>query len=135
MKLLFPKKARKNIKFSYHLSSRIDSYKFKLNKNKDEFPKISYKKLIIHNKSDEEILFGYKIKPLLKELFKIRDTDNEKDINKDIVKQINIEFSKDLEILLNNKKFDEEIKIYFSKLDFSLYNPQVDKFRIIRKSN
>ena len=133
MKLLFPKKARKNIKFSYHLSSRIDSYKFKLNKNKDEYlSKIFYKKLLIHNKSDEEILFGYKIKPLLKELFKIRDTDNEKDINKDIVKQINIEFSKDLEILLNNKKFDEERKKYFSKLDFSLYNPQTDKFRIIR---
>ena len=44
MKLLFPRKARKHIKFSYHLSSRINS-KFKLYKTKDEYlSKISYKK-------------------------------------------------------------------------------------------
>ena len=138
MKNLIPKKVHSYFKFSYHIRARIDFSKFKLNKNVEYYlSKISYKNLLIHNKSDEEILFGYKIGEKLKELFEIKDKlkvfekEEEKSIiYEDRTKEISLQFERDLEILLNNKYFDIEIKKYFSKLDFSASNSENDKCRI-----
>ena len=86
----------------------------KLNKNinenntKDYLKKVSYTDLFLKKKNDEEILFGYRFEPQLKQLFDIR-----RDIS--ITKTISLEFGKDLEILINNEKFIKQMKKSFSE--------------------
>ena len=113
MKNLFPEKIKINIEFYYHLMFKVDIEK--LNKNdifeKDKqhyLKKVSYDDLFLKKKNDEEILFGYRFEPQLKQLF---------DIKRDIpvTKTISLEFGKDLEILINNERFSELIKKSFSE--------------------
>ena len=142
MKSLIPKKARKYFKFSYHVVPIIDSSKFILNKKEDEYlSKISYKKLLIHNKNDEEILFGYKIGEELKQLFEIKKKkiDKDKDKNKgeeeckfyeNNTKEISLRFGKDLEILYNNKLFKKELNKYIQTIDFPVFKSEKDKIII-----
>ena len=113
MKNLFPEKIKINLEFYYHLMFKVDIEK--LNKNdifeKDKqhyLKKVSYDDLFLKKKNDEEILFGYRFEPQLKQLF---------DIKRDIpvTKTISLEFGKDLEILINNEKFSELIKKSFSE--------------------
>ena len=59
-------------------------------------------------KNDEEILFGYRFEPQLKQLFDIK-----RDVP--ITKTISLEFGRDLEILINNEKFIEQMKKSFSE--------------------
>jgi hypothetical protein len=140
MKSLIPKKVHKYYKFTYHVVPIINSTKFNLTKVKEEYvSKIFYRNLLIHNKKDEEILFGYKIGEYLKELFEIIKKDKGKDNNKveenskiveDSTKEISLLFGKDLEMLLNNKMFQKELNVYFERLDFSLFKSQTNKCRI-----
>ena len=113
MKNLFPEKIKINLEFYYHLMFKVDIEK--LNKNdifeKDKqhyLKKVSYDDLFLKKKNDEEILFGYRFEPQLKQLF---------DIKRDIpvTKTISLEFGKDLEILINNERFSELIKKSFSE--------------------
>ena len=110
MKNLFPEKIRNNIEFNYHLISRIDKDRFKLERNKDYYlNKISYKKLFVNNKNEEEILFGYKIEPQLKLLLEIKNDQKEDK------RSISLEFGKDLEILIKDEEFKKILNVYFSK--------------------
>ena len=110
MKNLFPEKIRNNIEFNYHLISRIDKDRFKLERNKDYYlNKISYKKLFVNNKNEEEILFGYKIEPQLKLLLEIKNDQKEDK------RSISLEFGKDLEILIKDEEFKKILDGYFSK--------------------
>ena len=110
MKNLFPEKIRNNIEFNYHLISRIDKERFKLERNKDYYlNKISYKKLFVNNKNEEEILFGYKIEPQLKLLLEIKNDQKEDK------RSISLEFGKDLEILIKDEEFKKILNVYFSK--------------------
>ena len=110
MKNLFPEKIRNNIEFNYHLISRIDKERFKLERNKDYYlNKISYKKLFVNNKNEEEILFGYKIEPQLKLLLEIKNEQKEDK------RSISLEFGKDLEILIKDEEFKKILDGYFSK--------------------
>ena len=146
MRNLFPKKANKYIKFSYHITSK-KSHKFKLSKEKEDYiSKVNYKNLLMKNKNQEEILFNYNIKSHFEELFYIKGKIKEinKDISKDeyeetqikkeeeIQKYVIEEFAQDLDMLLNEKKFEKEIKIYFPKLDFAKYDPSKDEKVLIK---
>ena len=131
---LLPKKIRDNIVILYHINSKINKNNFRLLKKKEEYlSKISYKKLLITNKSDEEILFGFKIEPHLRDLFKIKSKDKKQDnqnsINRDITNQISKEFSNVLEILLKNEEFKKIFEIFFSQFSIS---SQDEKFNIVR---
>ena len=133
MKNLFPENIRNNIEFNYHLISKIDKDRFKLEKNKDYYlSKLSYKKLFVNNKNEEEILFGYKLEPQLKMLLEVKDPKKaENDINKPKTKTISLEFGKDLEILIKDVEFKKIIGGYFSKFNFSYENEPNSKFRSI----
>ena len=112
MKNLFPKRLKNNIEFYYHPVAKADEEKLNKNINenntKDYLKKVSYTDLFLKKKNDEEILFGYRFEPQLKQLFDIR-----RDIS--ITKTISLEFGKDLEILINNEKFIEQMKKSFSE--------------------
>ena len=134
MRNLFPEKLRNNIEFYYHLISKIDKEKFKLEKTKDYYlSKISYKRIFINNKNDEEILFGYKIEPQLKKLLEVKDIKKaEEDLNKSKSKTIPMEFGKDLEILLKDEDFKRILDGYFSKFTFSKDTELNPKFKSIK---
>ena len=136
MKNLFPEKYRNNIEFNYHLISKIDKERFKLEKTKDYYlSKISYKKIFVNNKNEEEILFGYKIEPQLKSLLEAKnEKKDEEELNKPKTKSISLEFGKDLEILIKDEEFKKILEGYFSK--FILKEPNEKekeqiKFRIV----
>ena len=126
MKNLFPEKIRNNIEFKYHLISRVDKDKFKLDKNKDYYlSKLSYKKLFVNNKNEEEILFGYKIEPQLKLFLEIKSEKKEdEELNKPKTKSISLEFGKDLEILLKDEEFRKIINGYYSNIKITRENEQ-----------
>ena len=111
MKNLFPEKIKNSIEFYYHPVARADGEKSKViqeNNKEDCLKKVSYDDLFLKKKNDEEILFGYRFEPQLKQLF-----DISRDVS--ITKTISLEFGKDLEILINNKEFNEQIKKSFSE--------------------
>ena len=134
MRNLFPEKIRKFIEFKYHLISKIDKEKFKPEKpKKDYLSKISYKRIFINNKNEEEILFGYKLEPQLKQLLEVKDIKRaEEDLNKSKNKTISIEFGKDLEILIKDEKFKNILEEYFSKFTFKDDKELNPKFRSIK---
>ena len=111
MKNLFPEKIKNSIEFYYLLSPRVNIEKLKAiqeNNIKDCLKKVSYDDLFLKKKNDEEILFGYRFEPQLKQLFDIQRGVS-------ITKTISLEFGKDLEILINNEKFYKQIKKSFSE--------------------
>ena len=115
MKNLFPINLRKKIEFSYHVIAKVNKEKFKPEKSKEVYlKKISYKQIFVHNKNEEEILFGYKFEQLLERLMEIKD-NNEKLIGKEITKTTSLEFSKDLDILLKDDSFNSTLQHYLSK--------------------
>ena len=134
MRNLFPESMRNNLEFNYHLISKIDSIKFKLEKTKDSYlSKVNYKKIFINNKNEEEILFGYKLEPQMKQLLEVRDSKNpENEIGKPKSKTISLEFGKDLEILIKDEKFKNILDGYYS--EFKLLDEkkeQNEKFRTV----
>ena len=111
MKNLFPEKIKNNIEFYYLLSPRVNIEKLKAiqeNNLKDCLKKVSYDDLFLKKKNDEEILFGYRFEPQLKQLF-----DIQREVS--ITKTISLEFGKDLEILINNENFYKQIKKSFTE--------------------
>ena len=136
MRNLFPEKIRKFIEFKYHLISKIDKEKFKPEKpNKDYYlSKISYKRMFVNNKNDEEILFGYKLEPQLKQLLEVKNIEKaEEDLNKPKSKTIPIELGKDLEILLKDEEVFKKILYgYFSKFIIEKDDELNPKFRSIK---
>ena len=134
MRNLFPEKDRNNIEFYYHLISKVDKEKLKLEKTKEYYlAKISYKKIFVHNKNEEEILFGYKLDPPLKSLFESKDLDKaEEDLNKTKIKTISLELGKDLDILLEDETIKQILKGYYSKFKLlKLKENDQNKFRTI----
>ena len=134
MRNLFPEKDRNNIEFYYHLISKVDKEKLKLEKTKEYYlAKISYKKIFVHNKNEEEILFGYKLEPPLKSLFESKDLDKaEEDLNKTKIKTISLELGKDLDILLEDETIKQILKGYYSKFKLlKLKENDQNKFRTI----
>ena len=134
MRNLFPESMRNNLEFNYHLISKIDPIKFKLEKTKDSYlSKVNYKKIFINNKNEEEILFGYKLEPQMKQLLEVRDSKNpENEIGKPKSKTISLEFGKDLEILIKDEKFKNILDGYYS--EFKLLDEkkeQNEKFRTV----
>ena len=112
MKNLFPKKLRNSIDFCYLPVSKVNVEEMK--KITDGFKKdyylkkISYEDLLLKKKNDEEILFGYRFEPQLRQIF-------EKKNEGPITKTISLEFGKDLEILINNQKFLDLMNSYFTE--------------------
>ena len=134
MRNLFPEKDRNNIEFYYHLISKVDKEKLKLEKTKEYYlAKISYKKIFVHNKNEEEILFGYKLEPPLKSLFESKDLNKaEEDLNKTKIKTISLELGKDLDILLEDETIKQILKGYYSKFKLlKLKENDQNKFRTI----
>ena len=136
MKYLFPKSIRHNIEFNYHLATKVDK-KFRLEKDKDYYlKKISYKRLFVNNKNEEEILFGYKLETLFKLLLEVKDLQKaEMDLNKPKQKSISLEFGKDLEILIKDEQFRKILEGYFSKFivePLTKENETTAKFRTIK---
>ena len=119
---LFPEKTKKRIEFSYHIIPKIDQTKFKLDNTKEYYKsKMIYKTLLLRNCNNEEILFGQKIKPYLEDLFNIKNNDHG-------IKTIPIFFGIILKNLLSSQKFNEKIKLFFSKFEFSIFDQKKDKF-------
>ena len=119
---LFTEKVKKRIEFSYHIIPQIAQSKFKLTQEKEYYiSKVAYKTLFIRNCNDEEILFGQKIKPYMQELFNIKKDDNG-------IKSFPIFYGTLLKNLLSFKKFNNEMKLFFSKFDFSIFDQKKDKF-------
>ena len=136
MKYLFPKSIRHNIEFNYLLATKVDK-KFRLEKDKDYYlKKISYKRLFVNNKNEEEILFGYKLETLFKLLLEVKDLQKaEIDLNKPKQKSISLEFGKDLEILIKDEQFKKILEGYFSKFivePLTKENETTAKFRTIK---
>lgn len=136
MKYLFPKSIRHNIEFNYLLATKVDK-KFRLEKDKDYYlKKISYKRLFVNNKNEEEILFGYKLETLFKLLLEVKDLQKaEMDLNKPKQKSISLEFGKDLEILIKDEQFKKILEGYFSKFivePLTKENETTAKFRTIK---
>ena len=134
MRNLFPEKDRNNIEFYYHLISKVDKEKLKPEKTKEYYlAKISYKKIFVHNKNEEEILFGYKLEPPLKSLFESKDLEKaEEDLNKTKIKTISLELGKDLDILLEDETIKQILKGYYSKFKLlKLKENDQNKFRTI----
>ena len=133
MKNLFPENIRNDIEFQYHLISKVNKEKMILEKSKDHYlQKISYKEMFVHNKNDEEILFGYRLEPFLKNLLESKDIEKaEKELNKPQIKTIGLEFGKDLEILLKDEEIKNIIDGYFSKFDLSKEAEENNKFRTV----
>ena len=116
MKDLFPVKMKNNLEFYYHPAAKVDVEKLTKNNIYEKelkyyLKKVSYEDLFLKKKNEEEILFGYRFEPQLKQLFdaceKKRDTS--------ITKTISLEFGKDLEILINNENFSKLMKNSFSE--------------------
>ena len=130
MKNLFPENIRNDIEFQYHLISKVNKEKMKLEKPKDHYlQKISYKEIFVHNKNDEEILYGYRLEPFLKNLLEGKDIQKaEEDLNKPKIKTIGLEFGKDLEILLKDEQIKNIINEYFSKFELSKEYDENAKF-------
>ena len=112
MKNLFPEKLKNSIEFFYHPVAKAEEEKLKQNieenKLKDYLKKVSYADLLLKKTNDEEILFGYRFEPQLKQLFDIKRETS-------ITKTISLEFGRDLEILINNERFLEQIKKSFTE--------------------
>ena len=127
MKNLFPETLRKNIEFNYHIISKIDNERFKLEKTKEYYlSKISYKKLFVNNKNEEEILFGYKLEIILKQFLEFKDQNKTEGS-----KTISLEFGKDLQFFIKNGKFKNILDGYFSK--FILEDEKENlKFRTVK---
>ena len=133
MRNLFPEKMRQNLEFSYHVISKIDPTKFKLEKNKDFYlQKLNYKNIFVNNKNEEEILFGYKIEPQLKQLLEIKENQNsENEVGKTRTKTISLEFGKDLDILKNDEEFKKILDEYFDNFKVLENNEKISKFRTV----
>jgi hypothetical protein len=133
MRNLFPNGMLKNLVFYYHLTSRVDPNKFTLEKDKSIYlSKVGYKKLFVNNKNEEEILFGYKLEPQMRQLLEVRDDKRaENIIGVENTKTISLEFGKDLEILQNDEKFHKILDGYFSKFVLEEKNEQNAKFRTV----
>lgn len=119
MRNLFPDKMRQNLEFNYHVTSKIDPTKLKREKSKNDYlNKAKYKDLFINNRNEEEILFGYKLDILLKQLFDLREGHfpKEEDIGKTRTKTVSIELGKDLEIVKDDEEFKKILEQYFDKL-------------------
>ena len=119
MRNLFPNKMRPNLEFSYHVTSKIDPKKFKNEKSKNDYlNKAKYKDLFINNRNEEEILFGYKLDILLRQLFDLREGHfpKEEDIGKTRTKTVSIELGKDLDIVKDDEEFKKILELYFEKL-------------------
>jgi len=119
MRNLFPVKMRPNIEFSYHVTSKIDPKKFKKEKSKNDYlNKAKYKELFINNRNEEEILFGYKLDILLRQLFDLKEGHfpKEDDKGKTRTKTVAIELGKDLEIVKDDEEFKKIFEQYFEKL-------------------
>ena len=112
MKNLFPEKLKNSIEFFYHPVAKAEEEKLKQNieenKLKEYLKKVSYADLLLKKTNDEEILFGYRFEPQLKQLFDIKRETS-------ITKTISLEFGRDLEILINNERFLEQIKKSFTE--------------------
>ena len=109
---LFPEKLKNSIEFYYHIVAKVNEIEMKKIIEKkdvnDYLKKASYDDIFFKKKNDEEILFGYRFEPQLKQLFEIKpDTP--------IIKTISLEFGKDLETLINNTKFLDLMKSYFTE--------------------
>ena len=109
---LFPEKLKNSIEFYYHIVAKVNEIEMiKIIEKKDVndyLKKASYDDIFFKKKNDEEILFGYRFEPQLKQLFEIKpDTP--------IIKTISLEFGKDLETLINNTKFLDLMKSYFTE--------------------
>ena len=109
---LFPEKLKSSIEFYYHIVAKVNEIEMKKIIEKkdvnDYLKKASYDDIFFKKKNDEEILFGYRFEPQLKQLFEIKpDTST--------TKTISLEFGKDLEILINNTKFLDLMKSYFTE--------------------
>ena len=132
MRNLFPEKIRNNIEFYYHLISKVDKEKFNLEKSKEYYlSKISYQKLFVSNKNEEEILFGYRLDSFLRNLLESKDMEKAKeDLNKDKDKTISLEFGKDLELLLKDDKIMDILKTYYSKIFVKIGDENI-KFRTV----
>ena len=113
MKNLFPKKLRNSLDFCYHPVSKVNVEEMKkiIEGNKKDYylKKISYEDLLLKKKNDEEILFGYRFESQLKQLFDIKNRETLE------TKTISLEFGKDIEILVNDKKFMDLMKKSFSE--------------------
>ena len=133
MRNLFPEGMLKNLIFNYHLISRIDPNKFKLEKDKNIYlSKVGYKKLFVNNKNEEEILFGYKLEPQMRQLLEVRDDKRaENIIGVENTKTISLEFGKDLEYLKKDEKINKILDGYFSKFVLEEKNEQNAKFRTV----
>ena len=119
MRNLFPNKMRPNLEFSYHVTSKIDPKKFKNEKSKNDYlNKAKYKDLFINNRNEEEILFGYKLDILLRQLFDLKEGHilKEEDIGKTRTKTVSIELGKDLEIVKDDEEFKKILGQCFEKL-------------------
>ena len=107
---LFPDKLRNSIEFNYHLVAKVNEEELQKiieGKNKDDYlKKVSYDDIYFKKKNDEEILFGYKFEPQLKQLFDIKTEIS-------TTKTISLEFGKDLEILIKDETFLDLMKNYF----------------------
>ena len=119
MRNLFPSKMRPNLEFSYHVTSKIDPKKFNKEKSKNDYlNKAKYKDLFINNRNEEEILFGYKLDILLRQLFDLKEGHilKEEDMGKTRTKTVSIELGKDLEIVKDDEEFKKILGQYFEKL-------------------
>jgi hypothetical protein len=109
---LFPDKLKSSIEFYYHIVAKVNELEMKKIIDKkdvnDYLKKASYDDIFFKKKNDEEILFGYRFEPQLRQIFDIKN-------EVPITKTISLEFGKDLEILINNKEFNEQIKKSFSE--------------------
>ena len=109
---LFPGKLKNSIEFYYHIVAKVNETEMKKiieGKDINEYlKKASYDDIFFKKKNDEEILFGYRFEPQLRQIFEIKTEIP-------ITKTISLEFGKDLEILINNKKFLDLMKSYFTE--------------------
>ena len=112
MKNLFPEKIKNNLDFYYHPVAKVNPSKLKEitegNNLNYYLKKVSYEDLFLKKKNDEEILFGYRFEPQLKQLYEIK-----RDVPQ--TRTISLEFGKDIEILLNDKRFCEIMNSSFSE--------------------
>ena len=109
---LFPDKLKNSIEFYYHVVAKVNETEVKkIIEGKDVnnyLKKVSYDDIFFKKKNDEEILFGYRFEPQLRQIFEIKT-----DIP--TTKTISLEFGKDLEILIKDKKFQDLMSNYFTE--------------------
>ena len=109
---LFPDKLKSSIEFYYHIVAKVNELEMKKIIDKkdvnDYLKKASYDDIFFKKKNDEEILFGYRFEPQLRQIFDIKN-------EVPITKTISLEFGKDLEILINNQRFLDLMNSYFTE--------------------